>query len=101
MSLSLEEEQRVKRNQSEKIKTFELKINNITNSNYNYQEIINNLHLEGEKKVINETLASKEDDNVQNLECLEKKYTDNTISHIQKKEEECKDHEYTKSLLSK
>ena len=60
LSLSLEEEQRVKRNQSVKINTFELKINNITNSNYNYQEIINNLvdklnYLEGEKNVINET----------------------------------------------
>ena len=51
--------------------------------------------------MINETLASKEYEYVQNLKGLEKKYTDNTISHIQKKEEECKDHEYTKSLLSK
>ena len=106
LSLSLEEEQREKKNQSEKINTFELKINNITNSNYNYQEIINNLvdklnYLEGEKNVINKTLASKEDDHVKNLECLERKYFENNLSHIQKYEEECKDHENTKSMLSK
>ena len=100
-----EDDLKIKRNQSEKINLYEGKINNLTNTNYNYQENLNNLinklnYLEGEKKILSETVISKEENYKKDLEGLESKFSDYKEFHTEKYNEECKNHEKTKKLLT-
>ena len=99
-----DEDLKIKKIQTEKINLYEGKINSITNSNYNFQENLSNLinklnYLEGEKKVLTESLSAKEENYKKDLECLERKFTDYKESHSEKYNQECKDHENIKKVL--